>query len=99
MDTIRHKQPEGRSLWTVFMIPALFFSDFKFDLSVFPIPPILSNILLLGLGACALCFVSWNLAVNSFGAIQTSLYLYGSSGYYCYIFSYSARKHNFGSLS
>ena len=58
------------------MIPALFFSDFKFDLIRFSNPTYLGNILFLGLGACALCFVSWNLAVKQLGAIQTSVYIY-----------------------
>ncbi len=61
---------------TVFMIPALFFSDFKFDLIRFSNPTYLGNILFLGFGACALCFVSWNLAVKQLGAIQTSVYIY-----------------------
>ena len=36
----------------------------------------LLNILYLGLGASALCFVTWNLAVKALGAVKTSVYIY-----------------------
>ncbi len=36
----------------------------------------LFNILYLGLGASALCFVTWNLAVKELGAVKTSVYIY-----------------------
>ena len=36
----------------------------------------LLNILYLGLGASALCFVTWNLAVKTLGAVRTSVYIY-----------------------
>ena len=36
----------------------------------------LFNILYLGLGASALCFVTWNLAVKVLGAVRTSVYIY-----------------------
>ena len=36
----------------------------------------LLNILYLGLGASALCFVTWNLAVKMLGAVKTSVYIY-----------------------
>lgn len=39
-------------------------------------PLYLLNILFLGLGASALCFVTWNLAVTLLGAIKTSVYIY-----------------------
>ena len=32
--------------------------------------------LFLGVGASALCFVTWNLAVKFLGAVRTSVYLY-----------------------
>lgn len=59
-----------------FMIPALFLFDFKFNLSRFVNPVYLLNILFLGLGASALCFVSWNFAVKRLGAVKTSIYIY-----------------------
>ncbi|QAT48663.1 DMT family transporter [Caproiciproducens sp. NJN-50] len=36
----------------------------------------LFNLLFLGLGASALCFVTWNLAVNALGVVRTSIYIY-----------------------
>lgn len=60
----------------LFMIPALFFFDFKLDLKRFVNPIYLFNILFLGLGASALCFVTWNIAVRLLGAVKTSIYIY-----------------------
>lgn len=60
----------------VFMLPALFFFDASLDLSRFAQPRCLFNILFLGLGASALCFVTWNFAVKLLGAIKTSVYIY-----------------------
>jgi drug/metabolite transporter (DMT)-like permease len=34
------------------------------------------NIIYLGLGASALCFVTWNFAVKVLGAVKTSIYIY-----------------------
>ena len=36
----------------------------------------LFNIIFLGLGASALCFVTWNLAVRELGAVKASVYIY-----------------------
>ena len=60
----------------LFMIPALFLFDFKLDLSRFANITYLLNILFLGLGASALCFVTWNFAVKLLGAVKTSIYIY-----------------------
>lgn len=60
----------------LFMIPALFLFDFKVGLSRFTNPASLLNILFLGLGASALCFVTWNFAVKLLGAVKTSIYIY-----------------------
>ena len=60
----------------LFMIPALFFFDFQPDLTRFANPTCLLNILYLGLGASALCFVTWNFAVKELGAVKTSVYIY-----------------------
>ena len=60
----------------LFMIPALFLFDFKLDLSRFTNMTYLLNILFLGLGASALCFVTWNFAVKLLGAVKTSIYIY-----------------------
>ena len=60
----------------LFMVPALFFFDFQWDLTRFANPVYLLNILFLGLGASALCFVTWNFAVKRLGAVRTSIYIY-----------------------
>lgn len=60
----------------LFMLPALFLFDFKLELTRFANPVYLFNILFLGLGASALCFVTWNFAVKALGAIKTSVYIY-----------------------
>ena len=60
----------------VFMIPALFISEFKPNINQMIQPVNLFNILFLGLGASALCFVTWNSAVKILGAVKTSVYIY-----------------------
>ena len=60
----------------LFMLPTLFFFDFNWDLSRLSNPASLFNLLFLGLGASALCFVTWNLAVRRLGAVKTSVYIY-----------------------
>lgn len=60
----------------LFMIPAIFVFDFNLDLERFNNGVNLMNILFLGLGASALCFVTWNYAVKVLGAVKTSIYIY-----------------------
>ncbi len=60
----------------VFMIPALFFTDFEINLSQLVAPQNLFNLLFLGLGASALCFATWNFAVKWLGSVKTSIYIY-----------------------
>ncbi|WP_433744399.1 DMT family transporter [Paenibacillus amylolyticus] len=60
----------------IFMLPALFLFEFHWELGRFTRMTNLSNLLYLGLGASALCFVTWNRAVNLLGAMQTSVYIY-----------------------
>lgn len=60
----------------LFMVPALFLFDFRWRVSRFSHPVYLLNILFLGLGASALCFVTWNFAVKVLGAVKTSIYIY-----------------------
>ena len=55
------------------MVPALFWFDFRLDLMWFANPV---YFLILGLGASALCFVTWNFAVRLLGAVRTSIYIY-----------------------
>lgn len=60
----------------LFMIPAMFLLDFHLELGRFVNPTYLINIIFLGLGASALCFVSWNFAVKILGTVKTSVYIY-----------------------
>lgn len=60
----------------LFMVPVLFFLPFRLDLSRFAVLPNLLNILFLGFGASALCFVTWNFAVRRLGSVKTSVYIY-----------------------
>lgn len=60
----------------LFMLPALPFFGFSPDLTCLGDPGILGNLLFLGLGASALCFVTWNFSVRTLGAVKTSLYIY-----------------------
>jgi len=59
-----------------FMTPALFLFNFKLGLMRFVNPVNLFNTIFLGLGASALCFVTWNFAVKILGAVKTSIYIY-----------------------
>lgn len=60
----------------VFMLPVLFLFDFRLDLTRFGNPVYTLNLVFLGLGASALCFVTWNFAVKILGAVKTSIYIY-----------------------
>lgn len=60
----------------LFMLPMLFYMGFRLEPDQFATVANLSNILFLGLGASALCFVTWNTAVRLLGAVQTSVYIY-----------------------
>jgi len=39
-------------------------------------PVYLTNFLFLGIGASALCYVTWNWATKILGAVKTSIYIY-----------------------
>lgn len=60
----------------IFMMPAVLLSDFSLDPGQLLTAGNLLNLLYLGIGASALCFVSWNYAVMILGAIRTSIYIY-----------------------
>lgn len=60
----------------LFMLPALAFSGFRPEPARFADVTSLLNLLYLGLGASALCFVTWNFAVKVLGAVRTSVYIY-----------------------
>ncbi len=60
----------------LFMLPTLFLFDFRLELARFANPVYLFNIVFLGLGASALCFVTWNFALKVLGPVRTSVYIY-----------------------
>lgn len=60
----------------LFMIPALFLFGFQLNPKQLTSPSCIFNFLFLGLGACALCFVTWNVAVKRLGVLKTSVYIY-----------------------
>ncbi|MCB2360128.1 DMT family transporter [Clostridium estertheticum] len=59
-----------------FMIPSIFIFHFRLYLNRFTNLSNLLNILYLGFGASALCFVTWNFSVKVLGAMKTSVYIY-----------------------
>ncbi|MFL0166151.1 DMT family transporter [Candidatus Clostridium helianthi] len=60
----------------IFIIPAIFICDFKLQIYRFTNVSNLMNILYLGFGASALCFVTWNWSVKILGVVKTSIYIY-----------------------
>lgn len=60
----------------LFMLPTLFLFEFNLGLDRFKELTNVTNLLFLGLGASALCFVTWNRAVGILGAVKTSVYIY-----------------------
>lgn len=60
----------------LFMIPFLPVLGFAPDASAFLSPINIGNLLFLGLGASAACFVTWNFSVKRLGAVVTSVYIY-----------------------
>lgn len=60
----------------LFMLPTLLVFVFRLDFARFADFGNLFNIVFLGLGASALCFVTWNFAVKELGAVKTSVYIY-----------------------
>jgi drug/metabolite transporter (DMT)-like permease len=61
----------------VFMLPVMILSGGSFmHLTRLSNPILLGNLLFLGIGASALCFVTWNSAVKILGAIKASVYIY-----------------------
>lgn len=60
----------------VFMIPSLFLFDVQFDFQILWKPECLLNLIYLGVGASAICFVTWNYAIKVLGAVKTSVYIY-----------------------
>ncbi|MEE0509724.1 MAG: DMT family transporter [Peptococcaceae bacterium] len=60
----------------LFMLPALVVFDVRLDIARLADPVNALNLLFLGLGASALCFVTWNMAIKRLGVVQASLYIF-----------------------
>lgn len=60
----------------LFMLPVLVITLDKFDFSRFLQVESLGNLLFLGIGASALCFVTWNFSVKNLGAVRAAVYIY-----------------------
>lgn len=60
-------------LW---MLPTLPLFGFRLGLERLAVLPNLLNLLFLGVGASALCYVTWNYAVSILGPVRTSVYIY-----------------------
>mgnify|MGYP005811572255 FL=1 len=60
----------------LFMALALPFFGFSPNWPALALPEVWGNLAFLGLGASALCFVTWNLAVRRLGPVTASLYIY-----------------------
>ncbi len=60
----------------LFMLPFLVVFDFSLDVQKLVKPECALNLIYLGVGASALCFVTWNYAVKVLGAVKTSVYIY-----------------------
>ena len=57
-------------------LPVAWADGFTFSLARLAEPVLLGNVLYLGVGASALCFLAWNKATALIGPVATSVYLY-----------------------
>lgn len=60
----------------LFMVPVIGIGDFQVSLTQITDIKNLCNLLFLGFGASALCFVTWNFGVKILGPVKTSVYIY-----------------------
>lgn len=60
----------------LFMIPASAFLPFRWELGRLANGSYAAMLLYLGLGACAMCFVTWNYAIKTLGPVKTMVYIY-----------------------
>lgn len=58
------------------MIPCMLFLDFKMDKTTILIPSNLLNLLYLGVISSAICYITWNKAMEILGAVVVSTYIY-----------------------
>ena len=60
----------------ILMIPPVVFMGFNIDLIYLLEPVNLANMLYLGIGASAICFLTWNFATKYLGVVKTTVYIY-----------------------
>lgn len=60
----------------LFVLPVLPLFEFRLGLERLVVLPNLFNLLFLGVGASALCYVTWNYAVHLLGPVKASVYIY-----------------------
>lgn len=60
----------------LFMLPAMLLFDFRFGFDRLAKGAYLPMLLYLGVGASALCFVTWNVAIKALGTVKTTVYIY-----------------------
>jgi len=60
----------------IFLLPALPLFNFRLGWERFTSAPNLLNLLFLGVVASAICFATWNYAVQELGPVTTSIYIY-----------------------
>lgn len=60
----------------VFLLPISLALGFDVSINDFKDVKVLSNVIYLGLGASAICFVVWNFAIKSLGALVSGVYIY-----------------------
>ncbi len=60
----------------LFLLPVLPLFEFRLGLERLVVLPNLLNLLFLGLGASAVCYITWNYAVHLLGTVKTSVYIY-----------------------
>ena len=60
----------------IFMIPIVLMMDIDFSPEKLILPTNMFHILYLGMGASALCFITWNYAIKTLGTVKTSVYIY-----------------------
>lgn len=60
----------------ILLIPPIIFMGFNIDLIYLKEPINLINMLYLGIGASALCFLTWNFATKYLGIVKITVYIY-----------------------
>lgn len=60
----------------IFMIPIILLTDIDFAPQKLLQPENMFHVIYLGVGASALCFITWNYAIKVLGAVKTGVYIY-----------------------